>query len=98
MATLDEVGALQDLHMCTWLNGHKVQDVRAGEMIFDIPTLLVYVSGFITLEPGDILSTGSPEREPVPGRASPYLQVGDTVDIEIDGVGRLSNPVISRGW
>lgn len=96
MATMDEVGALEDLRLRTWLNGHKVQDVRAREMLFDIPALLEYVSGFTTLEPGDILSTGSPEREKVPGRESPYLQVGDTVDIEIDGVGRLSNTVAAR--
>jgi len=96
MATLDELpSGLADIHLRTWLNDTLVQDMTAREMIFDIPALVSYVSGFVTLQPGDILSTGSPERTPVPGRESPYLQAGDRVDIEIDGVGRLSNAVVS---
>lgn len=97
MATLDEIGTgkLSDIHLRTWLNDTLVQDVSAAEMIFDIPTILAYVTTFMPLEPGDVISTGSPEREKVPGRASPYLQAGDTVSIEIDGVGRLRNRVVA---
>ncbi len=98
MATMDAVRSqsqLDQIHMRTWLNEHCVQDVHASEMLFNISTILSYVSGFTTLEPGDIVATGSPERESVPGRDNPYLQDGDVVDIQIDGVGRLSNPVQS---
>jgi len=92
---VDELPALDQLHMKTWLNDHLVQDVYANEMIFSIYEIFEYVTRFMTLEPGDIVSTGSPERQPVPGRESPYLQVGDHVDIEIEGVGRLSNDIIA---
>jgi len=95
MTTLDELPALDKLHMKTWLNGHLVQDVYANEMIFSIREIFEYLTRFITLEAGDIVSTGSPERQAVPGRESPYLQVGDHVDIEIEGVGRLSNDIIA---
>jgi len=97
MATAEEVAdsaaALPKIHLRTFLNAQCVQDVRAAEMIFDIPEILAYVTGFTTLDAGDIVATGSPEREKVPGRDNPYLQVDDVVDIEIDGVGRLSNRV-----
>ena len=98
MATLDEVGELDDIRLTTWLNGEKVQDVKADEMVFGIRTLIAYVTDFTTLEPGDILSTGSPERLKLPGRPSQYLQVGDQVDVVIEGLGSLSNHVIDRGW
>lgn len=96
MATMDDVRSpsqLEQIHLRTFLNGECVQDVYANEMIFNIPTILAYVSGFTTLEPGDIVATGSPERQQVAGRNSPYLQSGDVVEIDIDGVGRLSNQV-----
>jgi len=98
MVTLDELGELDNLHMTTFLNGEKVQDVRASEMIFGIRQLIEYVTEFITLEAGDILSTGSPERLKLTHRESQYLQTGDTVDIAIDGVGTLTNTVVSRQW
>lgn len=95
MATLDELPELDKLHMKTWLNGDLVQDMHANEMIFSIDQIFDYLTQFMTLEAGDIVSTGSPERTPVPGRPSPYLQVGDHVDIEIEGVGKLSNSIIA---
>lgn len=95
MTTLDELPALDKLHMKTWLNGHLVQDVYASEMIFGIDEIFEYLTRFMILDAGDIVSTGSPERTPVPGRESPYLQVGDHVDIEIEGVGTLSNDIIA---
>jgi len=98
MATTGEVvttaSALPDIHLRTFLNDHCVQDVLAEAMIFDIPTILEYVTGFTTLEAGDIVATGSPERTKVPGRDNPYLRNDDVVEIEIGGVGRLSNRVV----
>ena len=57
-------------------------------MIFDIPTLLAYISSVMTLEPGDLVATGTPAGV---GRRSP----GDTVDVEVVGVGRVRNPVMA---
>jgi 2-keto-4-pentenoate hydratase/2-oxohepta-3-ene-1,7-dioic acid hydratase in catechol pathway len=71
------------------VNGAVRQHGRSAEMIFSIPGLLAYISGVMTLEPGDLVLTGSP------AGVGP-LQAGDVVEVEIPGVGILSNPVISE--
>jgi 2-keto-4-pentenoate hydratase/2-oxohepta-3-ene-1,7-dioic acid hydratase in catechol pathway len=68
------------------VNGEVRQHGNIGQMVFDLPTLLVYISRVMTLEPGDVILTGTPAGV---GR----LQAGDRVDVEIAGIGRLSNPV-----
>lgn len=71
------------------VNGEERQRGRIGQMVFTIPTLIEYVSGFMTLEPGDVLATGTP------AGVGP-LEPGDVVEVEIPGVGVLSNPVERR--
>lgn len=71
------------------VNGTVRQRGHASQMIFPIPQLISYVSSFMTLEPGDLLATGTPA-----GTAP--LQPGDVVEVEIPGVGVLSNPVIAK--
>ena len=70
------------------VNGEERQRGRTAEMIFSIPRLLAYISGIMTLEPGDLIATGTPAGV---GR----LAAGDVVEVEIPGVGILSNPVRS---
>lgn len=70
------------------VNGKEVQRGHASEMAFDIPALLVFISGVMTLEPGDLIATGTPAGTTV-------LAPGDTVEVEIPGVGVLRNPVAS---
>ena len=72
--------------MITRVNGEERQHGRAIDMAFSIPFLISYVSRIMTLEPGDVLATGTPE-----GIAP--LAPGDVVEIEIPGVGVVSNPV-----
>jgi 2-keto-4-pentenoate hydratase/2-oxohepta-3-ene-1,7-dioic acid hydratase in catechol pathway len=72
------------------VNGVTRQAGRAREMAFDIPTLLSYISGVMTLEPGDLVATGTPAGV---GRLAP----GDVVEVEIEGVGVLRNPVAAEG-
>ena len=79
---------LASLRVRTLVNGQVRQDGIAGDMVFDIPTLLSYISGVMTLEPGDIVLTGTPAGV---GTLAP----GDVVEVEIAGVSRVSNPVIS---
>jgi 2-keto-4-pentenoate hydratase/2-oxohepta-3-ene-1,7-dioic acid hydratase in catechol pathway len=70
------------------VNGEVRQQAPATEMAFDIPSLLAFASGVMTLEPGDLLLTGTPS-------GTSELRPGDVVEVEIPGVGVLSNPVIA---
>lgn len=79
-------GAIEDLEVVTRVNGVERQHGRARDMVFAIPMLLAYISGIMTLEPGDVVATGTPEGV---GPLAP----GDTVEIEIPGVSRVRNPV-----
>jgi 2-keto-4-pentenoate hydratase/2-oxohepta-3-ene-1,7-dioic acid hydratase in catechol pathway len=73
----------------TYLNGDLVQDGSTADMIFDVPTLVAHVSSVMTLLPGDLILTGTPEG------VGP-MQVGDEVEISIAGIGALTNPVALR--
>ena len=73
----------------TFLNGDVVQDGSTADMIFDVPTLVAHVSSVMTLLPGDVILTGTPEG------VGP-MQVGDEVEISIAGIGALTNPVAQR--
>ena len=79
---------LASLSIRTLVNGKIRQDGRAADMVFDIPALVAYISGIMTLEPGDLVLTGTPEGV---GTLAP----GDVVEVEIAGVSRVSNPVSS---
>ena len=76
-----------DLRLVTRVNGVVKQDSSTSDLIFSVPVLIEFITRYMTLEPGDIVSTGTPSGV---GNLSP----GDTVEIEIAGVGVLSNPVI----
>ena len=81
-----EVGDINSLTVITRVNGVERQRASANEMVFTIPMLLSYVSHVMTLEPGDIVATGTP------AGVSP-LSDGDVVEVEIEGVSKVSNPV-----
>ena len=78
-----------NLAIKTRLNGVVNQDSTTADLIFDVPALIAFVSEHMTLEPGDVLSTGTPSGV---GNLAP----GDDVAIEIEGIGALRNPVIAR--
>lgn len=79
-----------DLSIRTTLNGEVKQDGRTSQIVHRIPELIEYVTQCMTLLPGDVLLTGTPEG------VGP-MQVGDTVEVEIEGIGALTNPVVARG-
>ncbi len=89
---LGEIGAvpaeLSALTVTSRVNGVVRQQGRASDMVFDIPALLSFISGIMTLEPGDLVLTGTPDGV---GTLAP----GDEVEVEIAGVSRVSNPVTS---
>ena len=78
-----------DLALRAWVNDELRQESRTSRMVFDVPTLIVFISGIMTLEPGDVILTGTPEG------VGP-LHAGDTVRVEVEGIGTLSNPVTAR--
>ncbi len=77
---------LSSLTVTTRVNGSVRQNGRASSMVFDIPAILSFISGIMTLEPGDLVLTGTPDGV---GKLAP----GDVVEVEIAGVSRVSNPV-----
>jgi acylpyruvate hydrolase len=93
LVTTDELGQTNDLTMATRINGKTVQRGNTREMIFDVPFLVSYVSELATLDPGDLILTGSPKL--MNGEPAPvvYLKHGDVVEVEIGGLGILRNPV-----
>ncbi len=96
MVTADEVGDLGAQRVQTRLNGQLVQDQPVADMIWDIPTVIAYCSTFTTLEPGDVIATGTPGG--VGDKRTPplYMKAGDTVEVSIGSVGTLTNPVVAE--
>jgi 2-keto-4-pentenoate hydratase/2-oxohepta-3-ene-1,7-dioic acid hydratase in catechol pathway len=83
----------RDLAIRCWINGELRQDARTSQLIFDIPTLIATISAAIALEPGDVIATGTPGGVGAGFKPPRYLAPGDRVRIEIEGIGRLENPV-----
>jgi 2,4-diketo-3-deoxy-L-fuconate hydrolase len=89
LATPDEIKDPQALPMWLTVNGETVQKSSTSNMIFDVPTLVSYVSQFMSLLPGDVISTGTPAGVGLGVKPEPrYLKVGDVVELGIDGLGR----------
>jgi acylpyruvate hydrolase len=89
----DEVADPHDLQLRTILNGEVVQEASTGEMIFSIANLIAFISSLITLEVGDVIATGTPSGVGYARDPKRFLAAGDVVEVEIEGVGRLRNPV-----
>jgi 2,4-diketo-3-deoxy-L-fuconate hydrolase len=87
LVTADEVGDPQALGLRTWVNGDVRQDSTTRDMVFTVAELIYQLSQVTVLEPGDILNTGTPQGVALSGRF-PFLVPGDTVELEIDGLGR----------
>ena len=87
-----EIGNV-DLALQTRLNGEVVQSARVSQMIFGIAELIAYCSSFTPLRPGDLIATGRPGG--VGSRRNPplWMKPGDTIEVEVERVGVLSNPV-----
>ncbi len=93
LVTTDEITDPNDLGIKTILNGEAVQDWTTGDMIFGVPRLVSFLSQGTTLLPGTVILTGTPQGVGFARKPPLYLKDGDTVTIEIDGIGALTNPV-----
>ncbi len=95
LTTPDDVADPHSLAICTRVNGATLQDSNTSKMIFRVPELLEFISAGITLEPGDIIATGTPEGVGVFRTPPIFLKPGDIVEIEIEKLGILRNPVVA---
>jgi 2-keto-4-pentenoate hydratase/2-oxohepta-3-ene-1,7-dioic acid hydratase in catechol pathway len=77
-----------------WVNGELRQSGSTEQMIFDIPTIIENLSAGMTIYPGDVIATGTPSGVGMGMKPPQFLKKGDTVKIEIAGIGTLENPVI----
>jgi 2-keto-4-pentenoate hydratase/2-oxohepta-3-ene-1,7-dioic acid hydratase in catechol pathway len=97
IVTADELGDPSTLRVSTTLNGRTMQDSSTSEMLFSPAKLLAVITDLITLEPGDMVTTGSPAGVGTFRDPPVYLQPGDSVTVSIDRIGDLTNPV-EAGW
>ena len=95
IVTADEIPDPQALAIRCVVNGEVVQDSSTKEMVFGVAELVSFISQAITLEPGDVISTGTPPGVGFARTPPVFLQPGDRVRVEIDGVGVLENGVVS---
>lgn len=93
IVTADEIPNPHALRLQLRLNGETVQDSHTGDMIFDIPTCIATFTNGVTLEPGDIITTGTPSGVGMGMTPQRWLKAGDVMECEIEGIGVLRNPV-----
>jgi 2-keto-4-pentenoate hydratase/2-oxohepta-3-ene-1,7-dioic acid hydratase in catechol pathway len=89
LVTADEIPDPQALHLSTWVNGQLVQDATTADMLFPVATLISYVSHYMTLEPGDVLTTGTPAGIGAFRKPPVWLSAGDRIEVSIDSIGTL---------
>jgi len=96
IVTADSIEDPHNLDISLEINGERLQNSNTRELIFKIPDLLVFLSSVFTLEPGDIVSTGTPSGVGVARNPPRFLQPGDDVVVKIPAIGELRNPVVAE--
>lgn len=96
IATIDEIAEPHNLKIQFRLNGETLQNSTTQELIFRIPELIEFLSRSITLEPGDVVATGTPPGVGFARKPPVFMKDGDVAEVEIEGLGILSNPVAAQ--
>ncbi len=96
LVTPDEVGDITRSSLVTRLNGREVQRATIDDLVFGVARLVAYCSGFTVLEPGDVVITGTTGGVGAYHKPPLWMKPGDTVEVEISGVGTLSNPIVDE--
>jgi 2-keto-4-pentenoate hydratase/2-oxohepta-3-ene-1,7-dioic acid hydratase in catechol pathway len=96
LVTRDEVRDPHKLAIRTWLNGQLMQDSNTANLVFGVPALVEFLSQTITLEPGDLIATGTPPGVGCFRKPPVFLKPGDVVKMEIAGLSTLENPVVAE--
>jgi 2,4-diketo-3-deoxy-L-fuconate hydrolase len=95
VATRDELPNPHNLTIKLHLNGETMQSSRTDQLIFGVPELIEFITASITLEPGDVIATGTPPGVGFARKPPVYIKAGDRMEVEIEGLGVLVNPVAS---
>ncbi len=95
LVTADEIPEPDRLRIVTRVNGEVVQDGSTADLIFSAPEIAAYASGCLTLRPGDVIATGTPDGVGFARQPPRFLHAGDTVEVEIDQIGCLVTPVVA---
>jgi len=96
LVTTDEIKDPNALSLRTTVNDEVMQEASTSDMIFDVPTLIEFLSGSTTLLPGTVILTGTPSGVGSARDPQRFLQAGDTVSVEIEDIGKLTNPVVEE--
>jgi acylpyruvate hydrolase len=96
LVTRDEVADPNALSIKTTLNGQVMQDGNTADMIFRVPFIVSYISEIVTLEPGDVILTGTPPGIGNTRTPQVFMKPGDTITVEIEGLGKLTNPLVGE--
>lgn len=94
LVTRDELPAIEESWLRCTVNGEDRQEAPISALIFDIPTLIATISSAVLLQPGDVIATGTPKGVGIGFEPPVFLKPGDVVEITIDGIGTLTNPVV----
>ncbi len=95
MTTADEIADPHDLQLTTTLNGEVMQSTKTDDLIFKLPEMISYFSKWYRFRPGDIVTTGSPSGVGFGRDPKVFMKPGDVVEVEIEGIGTLSNPLVA---
>lgn len=96
LVTTDEIPDPHCLDLSLMVNGLELQRTNTRNMIFSIPFLIAYLSAVMTLDPGDLISTGTPAKTELAKSIPPFLHPGDLMQVRIESIGELSNPVVAE--
>ena len=94
LVTADEVGDPQNLGLSCWVNGELRQNSNTSDMIFSVAESISYISQYMTLKPGDVISTGTPEGVVMGMKEKNWLKPGDEVVVEVEGLGKCTNRMV----
>jgi 2-keto-4-pentenoate hydratase/2-oxohepta-3-ene-1,7-dioic acid hydratase in catechol pathway len=96
IVTVDEIEDPHNLAISLSIGGETLQDSNTSNLIFGVPQIIAYLSSVFTLEPGDVIATGTPAGVGFARKPPRYLREGDEVRVKIEGIGELVNPVIAE--
>jgi 2-keto-4-pentenoate hydratase/2-oxohepta-3-ene-1,7-dioic acid hydratase in catechol pathway len=94
LVTADEIGDPQTLRLTCKVNGETRQDSNTSDMVFTVAQLVSYCSKYLTLEAGDLITTGTPEGVAMGMPNQPWLKKGDVVEVEVEKLGKLTNTMV----